>query len=94
MVDVPYSFNSIVYATRQTTDIQNLYDNLLYLWSRPEVHPLLVKALETVVTNQQPAPTFEPGKRIVFTDDRAPIEWITNSMVLNYVLFGGIEELQ
>jgi hypothetical protein len=29
----------------------------------------------------------------VFTDDRAPIEWITNNMVLNFVLSGDVEAL-
>jgi predicted membrane-bound spermidine synthase len=94
VVDVPYSFNSIVYATRQPTEIHNLYDNLIYLWSRPEIHPLLVRAVETAVTNHQPTPQFAAGERVVFTDDHAPIEWITNKMVLGYVLFGDFEELQ
>jgi hypothetical protein len=30
---------------------------------------------------------------VVYTDDRAPIEWITNDMVLSYVLFGDMESL-
>jgi hypothetical protein len=29
----------------------------------------------------------------VYTDDWSPIEWVTNSMVLNYVLFGDLEEI-
>jgi len=28
----------------------------------------------------------------VFTDDHAPVEWITNDMVLRFLLFGEMEE--
>lgn len=90
VMDVPNTFNSIIYATVQPTHIQNLYDNYLYLRTRPNVHPLLLDAIQRYVVYQQPVPTSE----VVFTDDFAPIEWITNAMVLNYVLFGGMEELQ
>ena len=38
----------------------------------------------------QPAPA--PG--MVFTDDLAPVEQITNSMVLNFLLTGKVENLQ
>jgi spermidine synthase len=90
VMDVPGSFNSIIYATRQPTQIENLYSNLASLYSRPEVHPLLVRALERVVVNLQPT----PASQTVYTDDWAPIEWITNRMVLSYVLFGDMENIQ
>jgi hypothetical protein len=90
VMDLEESFNSIIYATIQPTQIQNLYDNLLALYARPETHPLLLQALQRVVADQQPT----PDSRVVFTDDWAPIEWITNNMVLNYVLFGDMEVLQ
>jgi hypothetical protein len=35
-----------------------------------------------------------PESQTVFTDDLAPIEWITNNMVLYYVLFGDLEVVQ
>jgi predicted membrane-bound spermidine synthase len=90
VMDVPNTFNSIVYATYQTTEINNLYQNLLYLYTLPDVHPLLIDAIELMVSNQQPL----PESREVFTDDQAPIEWITNSMVLKFVLFGDMAELK
>ena len=90
VMDVPNTFNSIVYATAQPTRIENLYANLLALENAPATHPLLLEALRRVVLYQQPAPTSQ----VVFTDDRAPIEWITNNMVLSYVLFGEMEELR
>ncbi len=90
VMDIPETFNSIVYATVQPTTIDNLYQNYLYLKSRPDTHPLLMAAVERTIVNQQPT----PDSRVVYTDDWAPIEWITNNMVLNYVLFGNMEELK
>jgi spermidine synthase len=104
IMDVPNSFNSILYATRQASDITNLYQNLLSLYARDDVDPLLIRALENVVVYEQPVkpcggPGGEPasGERtqgcVVFTDDLAPVEWITNDMVLRFVLYGEVEEL-
>jgi spermidine synthase len=90
VMDVPFSFNSIIYATVQPTQIEDLYKNLLNIYLRSDVHPLLHRSLERLIAHQQPT----PASQVVFTDDLAPIEWITNSMVLNYVLFGDMEILQ
>jgi hypothetical protein len=90
VMDIPGTFNSIVYATAQPTKIENLYGNLVYLSNRPDVHPLLIQALELAAIHQQPV----PQSTTVFTDDLAPIEWITNNMVLKFVFFGDLEELQ
>jgi spermidine synthase len=90
VMDVPGTFNSIVYATAQPTTIENLYGNLVNLRDQPGVHPLLVQALELAAIHQQPV----PQAMTVFTDDLAPIEWITNNMVLKFVFFGELEELQ
>jgi spermidine synthase len=90
VMDVPGSFNSVIYATRKSTRIENLYANLLNLYRQPDVHPLLIQSLERVVVNLQPT----PDSQTVYTDDWAPIEWITNELVLSYVLFGDIEALQ
>jgi len=90
VMDLPYTFNSIIYATHQPTTIQNLYDNWLYLKTKTKADPLLINAIETAIVNQQPTP--ESG--IVYTDDLAPVEWVTNSMVLNFVLTGDMDELK
>jgi len=90
VMDIPDTFNTIIYATVQITDIQNLYDNLLYLYTRPDISPLLVESIHRIVINLQPTPASD----IVFTDDWAPVEWITNSLVLNYLLFGDMEALE
>jgi hypothetical protein len=42
------------------------------------------------ITNRQPTPEITR----VFTDDLAPIEWLTNKIVVDYFLSGGLEDLQ
>jgi spermidine synthase len=90
VMDLPNSFNSIIYASVQPTEIQNLYANLLYLYTRPDIDPLLIEAIELFVSNQQPT----PKSQVIFTDDLAPVEWITNNMVLNFILRGDMEGLR
>jgi spermidine synthase len=90
VIDIPETFNSIIYATTQPTSLSNLDANLAYLNSRPDTHPLLVESVQTAMANLQP--TDLTGQ--VFTDDLAPIEWITNSMIANFLLSGETEYLQ
>lgn len=90
VMDVPDSFNTIVYATVQQTEITNLYRNFENLKSESETHPLLLDAIQKTIAFQQPT----PESQVVFTDDWAPIEWITNNMVLEFVLFGEVEDLR
>jgi spermidine synthase len=82
VMDIPGTFNSILYATRQPTQATNLTANWLRLNARGDVHPLLLESIALTIANLQPA----PEQTIVFTDDLAPIEWITNNMVLSFVL--------
>jgi len=90
VIDIPGTFNSILYATVQPTQAENLAINLNDLLQRENVHPLLVSAVQTAFLNLQPA----PKQTLVFTDDAAPIEWITNRMIVQFVLAGDMEELQ
>jgi len=90
VMDVPGSFNSMVYATVQSTTIENLAINLNNLIVRGDVHPLLLDSIFRVLANSKPL----PQPTIVFTDDRAPVEWIVNKMVLSYMLSGDFEELR
>ncbi|HNT22899.1 MAG TPA: fused MFS/spermidine synthase [Anaerolineales bacterium] len=94
VVDVPASFNTIVYATVQPSTAANMQTNLLELATRElgnpgSVHPLLLRSLQVAYGNARPTPTVG----VVYTDDWAPIEWVTNNMVLNYVFFGDEEVL-
>jgi hypothetical protein len=89
-MDLPQTFNSLIYATVQPTQVTFLEENLDILRDRDGVHPLLLEAIERVVNNLQPTP--EGGT--VFTDEHAPIEWITNDMILRFILSEDMEELQ
>jgi spermidine synthase len=89
VMDVPYSFNTIVYATLQPTKIENLFANYEYLQAAG-AYPLLLSAANITILNLQPT----PDSRTVFTDDLAPIELITNQLVLDFVLNGGVEGLK
>jgi predicted membrane-bound spermidine synthase len=90
IMDVPDTFNSIIYATLRPTQVTNLYKNLLYLFTRQDVNPLLVESIQKAIVYQQPV----PKTTVVFTDDLAPVEWITNSLVLKYVFSGETENLK
>jgi len=46
--------------------------------------------MATALTNLQPVSQSGP----VFTDDYAPVEWITNAMILDFFLTGDMEEMQ
>ncbi|MCS6910019.1 MAG: fused MFS/spermidine synthase, partial [Anaerolineales bacterium] len=85
VAEVPDSFNSIVYATARPTRAENLRANLERL---PEsAHPLLRKTLARVALHLGPTPPSDT----VFTDDLAPVEFISNAIVLDFFLRGGRE---
>ncbi|NMC83721.1 MAG: fused MFS/spermidine synthase [Anaerolineaceae bacterium] len=88
--DLPESYNSMLFATKATTDIQNFRDNYAQLYSQSDTPPFLLEIMSQTYDGLH-AQT-EPG--IVFTDDLAPIEQMTNSLVLNYLLSGKVDTLQ
>ena len=90
VMDIPYTFNSMVYATVQTTSMDGLAANFSYLAQSGDAHPILIESISKVLSFRQPL----PERTIVFTDDHAPVEWIINRMVLEYVFSGDYEELQ
>jgi len=89
VVDVPNTFNTIVFATMMETGPENLVANELALVSK-EAHPLLVDILHRTIQNLQPT----PDSNIVFTDDLAPVEQITNSIALRFILGGSVDSLR
>jgi len=90
VMDIPYSFNSMIYATLQPTELVNLERSLTSLIASQKTTPLLIDSIKLTLANIQPA----PQTTIVFTDDRSPIEWITNTLILNFFLRGEMETLQ
>ncbi|HUS84436.1 MAG TPA: fused MFS/spermidine synthase [Anaerolineales bacterium] len=89
VVDVPNTFNTIVFATVMETYPENLVANELALVSK-ETHPLLIDILHRTIQNLQPTPVSS----MVFTDDLAPVEQITNSIALRFILGGSVESLR
>lgn len=90
VVDVPGSFNTMVYATVQPTRPENLAVNLQLLEERSEVHPLLVDVLQRTVANL----VETPSSKTVFTDDLAPVERLVDSIVIRFFLGGDSAALQ
>lgn len=90
VMDIPGTFNSMIYATLQPTSQADLQANLVLLQARPGTHPLLVDSMILALANLQD----DPETTIVFTDDLSPIEWITNTMILNFILQGEMETMQ
>jgi len=87
-MDVPYSFNTILVATMQPTSADNLITNAALL---PETAPPLLRdTLALAVANLVPIQQSET----VFTDNRAPVETLVDSLVLNFLLSGGTETLR
>jgi predicted membrane-bound spermidine synthase len=89
VMDVPDTFNSIIYASVKPVTIENLYRNYDLLSQQPDTPTLLLESIQRVILNQRPSTT----NGLVFTDDWAPIEWITNSMVLSFVISSGTQAL-
>ncbi len=77
VIEIPGSFNTLVVATVQPTEPENLAANLPAL-EDPRLRLLARRAQEQL---RQP----EPATRI-FTDDRAPVEQLTHALILRYVL--------
>lgn len=89
VVDVPDTFNTIIYGTVQSTRPENLVVNQLSLES--EGAPLvLLDVIQRAIENLQPTPTSD----VVFTDDWAPIEQLTNAMAIQFILGGNIDILR
>ncbi len=79
-MDVPLSFNTILVATSQPTDDANLSANLAVL---PANAPSLLRdAIQWGVQQQIPVHASD----LVFTDDRAPVETLVDSLVVNFLL--------
>ncbi len=90
IVDIPDTFNSMIFATKSVTSKNNLIDNYFVLMSEPDTHPIILSALERTILNLQSL----PSEGYIFTDDKAPVEWITNSMILKLFLSEEIINLQ
>ena len=80
VMDIPGTFNTILVATVQPTTHHNLVENLENL--PREAHPFLRVILRKGVESLMPTHT----NSTIFSDDRAPIEQLTNSILLRYLI--------
>lgn len=87
-MDVPMSFNTILVATVQPSESSYLAQNAAALPA--DASPLLRETLTLAANTQVPAVASD----LVFTDDRAPVETLVDSLVLNFLLSGGAEQLR
>ena len=90
VMDIPGTLNTMLFATKQPTTVENFASNMTRLSQDTSLHPLLVTTMATTYASMKPG--YETST--VFTDDLAPIEWIVNDMVVSFVLQGGLEFLQ
>jgi spermidine synthase len=87
-MDVPSSFNTILVATVQPTGADNLSANRVAL--PPDTAPLLRDTLALAEGTLVSVHVSD----VVFTDDRAPVESLVDSLVINFLLSGGAEQLR
>ncbi len=85
VIDVPGSFNSIVYATNQPTTLGNLRANLGTL-PAGSMRAIAERALAHVRPLNPAA--------ITFSDDRAPVERLTNAIMLSFLFGVGSGEIK
>ncbi len=90
--DLPLSFNTLIYATKTPTSVSNLAANIDLLEQLGDPPPLLMKSLYIAFKNLQPSP--QTDEKVVFTDDQSPVEWITNNMILKFLVSDQMEQLQ
>jgi spermidine synthase len=81
--DVPDTFNTEIVATNSPTTLATFRDNL----TRAPADSLLSRVAAEVIPVARVARP-EPGG-IVFTDDQAPVEQLTDQLLLNYIQQGG-----
>ena len=90
VMDIPGTLNTMLFATKQPTTVENFASNMTRLSQDTSLNPLLVTTMATTFASMKPG--YETST--VFTDDLAPIEWIVNDMVVSFVIQGGLEFLQ
>ncbi len=92
IMDVPDSMNSIIYATKISASWENLQSNLQIMQEKNRLNPLVEYAIVTALHNRRDGPISDFS--LVFTDDKAPVEWLTNQMVVSFILSEEIENLK
>ncbi len=87
-IDVPRSFNTILVATLRPTSSASLRANLNF--PVDAVNPVLYDILRSAAGSLAPLGESDT----VFTDDRAPVETLVDSIVLDFLLAGRADEFR
>lgn len=82
VVDLPDTLNTMIFATKNETQFDNLLKNYMVISDAPQASPILLNALEIAILNQKPG----RDSGVLLTDDHAPIENITNAMIFDLLL--------
>jgi predicted membrane-bound spermidine synthase len=90
ITDLSGSFNTILFATKQPCTLDNFTANYLQLYTAEDTPQLVLEVMAATYDGLQESPALTT----VFTDDLAPIEGITNSMVLKFLLSDEVENLE
>lgn len=81
-IDVPRSFNTILIGTQMMTTSDNLAQNLSIM---PQNTPdLLLRVMQSSLQNLVAIGSSD----VIFTDERAPVETLVDSLVINFLLYG------
>lgn len=81
ITDIPESFNTMIFATNNYDASWDYFDQNMTHLVESQASDILVKAGN--ITLMGKVSGYETSK--IFTDDLAPIEWMTNKIVLDYV---------
>ncbi len=87
-LDVPQSFNTILVASRQPTEADNIRANLAFRVDSVDAR------LYDVLADAAGALAPLAYSEIIFTDDLAPVENLVDSIVLDFLLAGRAAEFQ
>jgi len=90
VMDIPESFNSVIFASAASEASWQDFNQNLEILMHEDTPSLLVEAMHLTITGR--AVELEVAQ--VFTDDLAPIEWITNRIVLDFVFSDEVESLE
>lgn len=82
--DIPGTLNTLLFATHAESSFDQLETHLQQLPA--DTDPLLRETLKTVAANRQPLTPSE----VIFTDNRAPVETIVDSLVIRYLSRTGL----
>ena len=78
VIDVPNSFNAVVVATVQPTEAANLAANRHFIDDSDFLRLTARNAIDNLRAT-------DPSG-VVFSDDRASIEWLTNALLIDFIL--------